>query len=132
MRAIHFIAILASGMLFTGCAQLGRPIADAAFAATGAWVGHAVSDGNALATAGGAMAGVGVSEGFFALKTRGERQALDRGFIKGRSDGIKEIYWNLQEEQRNAIGATQTFEVNIPEHRTGGVLLKPTPKTIGR
>lgn len=131
MKNLRLIAILASCGLLTGCAQLGRPIADAAFAAGGALVGNQLSDGNALATAAGAVAGVGASETFFALKTKGERKALERGLIKGRSDGIKEIYWNLQEEQRTRPGAKQTFEVSVPSHQAGGILLNNTTKTIG-
>lgn len=131
MKNLRLIAILTSCGLLTGCAQLGRPIADAAFAAGGAIVGNQLSDGNALATAAGAVAGVGVSETFFALKTKGERKALERGVIKGRSDGIKEIYWNLQEEQRNRPGLQQNFEVNVSGRQTGGILLNETKKQIG-
>lgn len=131
MKNLRLIGILTSCGLLTGCAQLGRPITDAAFAAGGAIVGNQLSDGNALATAAGAVTGVGISETFFAIKTNGERKALERGRIKGRSDGIKEIYWNLQDEQRNRPGLQQNFEVNVPSRQTGGIRLNETTKTIG-
>ncbi len=132
MKTLRLIAILASSGLISGCAQLGRPIADAALAAGGALVGHKLSDGNPLATAAGAVAGVGISESVYALKTKGERKALEQGFTKGRSDGIKEIYWNLQEEQRNRPAIPQIFEVNVSGRQTGGILLNETKKHIGQ
>lgn len=131
MKTLRLIAILTSSGLITGCAQLGRPIADAALAAGGALVVHKLSDGNPVATAAGAVAGVGISESVYALKTKGERRALEQGLVKGRSDGIKEIYWNLQEEQRNRPGSGENFEVNVPGHQAGGILLNDTKKQIG-
>lgn len=131
MRTLKLITILVSGWLVTGCAQLGRPIADVALAAGGAVVGHRLGDGNALATAAGAAVGVGAAETIYALRKKGERKAMERGIIKGRSDGIKEIYWNLQEAQRNRPGAAENFEVIVPGQQAGGILLNNTTKTIG-
>ena len=119
MRYLFFVL----PCLFAGCASLTRPITDATLGAAGAWIGHELSDGNPLATAGGAAAGVLVGEGILAWKSKRELDSYQRGFVKGRSDGIKQLYWNLQAEQRHPISATNTFEA-APEPGNGRVRFK--------
>lgn len=114
----------------TGCAQLGRPLTDATLAAGGAVAAHELSHGNPLATAGGAAAGALLGEGIHAWKTRSEQRAFQHGFEKGRSDGVKHLYWNLQETQRNPPGLSQPFEVNVPAREEGGVRFNATKQTI--
>lgn len=106
--------------LLAGCASLTRPLTDATLGAAGAWIGHELSDGNPLATAGGAAAGVLVGEGVHAWKTKRDHDAYQRGFVKGRSDGVKQLYWNLQAEQRH----TNTFEAATPESGNARVRFK--------
>jgi uncharacterized protein YcfJ len=126
MRKSGFLVLLS--LAFTGCAQLERPLTDAALAAGGAAVGNQIGHGDPLATAGGAAAGVLVGEGIHAWKTRREQSAYRQGFEKGRSDGIKQLYWNLQAQHRNP--PDQRFEVTVPEHQDGGVLFNETKQTI--
>jgi hypothetical protein len=57
---------------------------------------------------------------------------LTDDYLRGRSDGVKQLYWNLQEQQRMKAAAEsyQLYEVNIPEHWENGVLVKPTQRVL--
>lgn len=59
--------------LLAGCGSVGRPLTGAALGAGGAYLGHTLSDGDPLATAGGAAGGVLVSEGLHALGSAQQR-----------------------------------------------------------
>lgn len=122
--------LLMMPVLLTGCASLVRPLTDATLGAGGALLGHQLSGGDPFATAGGAAVGVLAGEGIHALKNRSEQKAYANGFQKGRSDGVKQLYWNLQAEHRNAPGFPQNFEVRVPTHREGEVLFNETKQTI--
>lgn len=126
MRTLTLLSAVA--LLATGCAQLGRPVTDAVLGGGGAWLGHELSGGNPLASAGGAVGGVLLGEGFHALKTKGEKDAFSRGFQKGRSDGVKELYWNLQAGQRNP--GLREIHLIVPEHREGDVFINQTRRVI--
>ena len=85
------LAALLSG-LFAGCAAT-RPIADNAFGAGGAYLGHELSNGDPLATAAGAAGGVILSETLhFAAKKQSDK-AYATGYDKGKSDAVKQQYW---------------------------------------
>ena len=118
--------------LLAGCAQLGRPLSDAALGGGGAYLGHALSGGNPAATAGGAAGGVLLSEGFHAWKSSQEKKAYSNGYTLGRSDGVKQLYWNLQDQQRarSEEENVRLYEVTIPEHWEDGVLVRPTKRLI--
>lgn len=88
--------------LLTGCAQLQRPLTDAALGAGGAWAGYELSDGNPAAAAAGAAGGVLLGEGFHAWRSKSEQKAYQRGFQKGRSDGVKQLYFNLRAQHRDS------------------------------
>jgi len=118
------------GISMTGFSQFGWPLTDATLAAGGAVAAHQLSHGNPLATAGGAAAGVLLGEGIHAWKTRSEQRAFQHGFERGRSDGVKQLYWNLQESQRNQPGFAQPFSVNVPAREEGGVRFNATQQTI--
>ena len=107
-------SILLLTCLLAGCSSLNRPLTDAAFGAAGGWIGNAASDGNPAITAAGAVAGVMAGEGINAWRSKREQDAYARGFIKGRSDGVKQLYWNLQADQRHAARATNNFESHAP------------------
>jgi hypothetical protein len=130
MRKLVFS--LAALPLFCGCAGLQRPFSDAALGAGGAYIANELSDGNPLATAGGAAGGVLLSEGAHAWKAHSDKKAFEEGYTVGRSDGIKKIYWSLQDQQRSsATGESyQVIEVTIPEHWENGVLVKQTKRLI--
>lgn len=118
--------------LLAGCAQLARPLTGAALGGGGAYLGHALSDGNPAAIAGGAAGGVLLSEGFHAWKSGQERKAYTNGYTLGRSDGVKQLYWNLQQQQCAQPGEDRfsLYEVTVPEHWEDGALVKPTKRLI--
>ena len=124
--------ILAALPIICGCAGLQRPLTDTALAAGGAYAGHKLSDGNPLATAGGAGAGVMLGEGFNAWKMSSEKKAYNEGFVLGRATGVKSLYWNLQDQQRTKAAADsfRLYEVTIPEHWEDGTLVKPTTRVL--
>ncbi len=127
-----FFIALASLPLLCGCAGLQRPLSDATLGAGGAYLGNKLSGGNPLATAGGAAGGVLLSEGFQAWKTSSEKKAYTDGYTEGRANGVKQLYWNLQDQQRGKAEAEsyRLYEITIPEHWEDGVLVKPSTRII--
>ena len=78
--------------LFAGCAAT-RPISNVALGASGAYLGHELSDGDPLITAAGAAGGVIVSETLhYAAKKQAEK-AYATGYDKGKSDAVQQQYW---------------------------------------
>lgn len=132
IRSITSLTILAALPLLCGCAGLQRPLTDAALGAGGAYLGNQLSHGNALATAGGAAGGVLLGEGLQALKSRSEKNAYGQGYTQGRSDGVKQTYWNLQARQRERAPAEsyRRYEITIPEHWEEGVLVQPAQRVL--
>jgi hypothetical protein len=53
-------------------------------------------------------------------------------YQKGRSDGVKTIYWNLQDKQRTKPPEARygNYEVIIPEHWENGALVKPSSRVL--
>ncbi|MCP5523233.1 MAG: hypothetical protein H7A46_16990 [Verrucomicrobiales bacterium] len=119
-------------LLLAGCGSVGRPLTGAALGAGGAYLGHRLSDGDPLATAGGAAAGILASEGAHALAAAQKDKAFVSGYNLGRSDGVKDLYWHLQDQQRAADAAPSYLfpEVTIPAHSENGVLLEPSTRTL--
>jgi len=126
------LSCLAALPLLCGCAGLERPLSDAALGAAGAYAGHELSNRDPLATAGGAAGGVLLSEGFHDWNNHSEKNAYSDGYTRGRSDSIKTLYWNLQDQQRTQADreSYRLIEVIIPEHWENGILLEPTHRTI--
>lgn len=133
MRIIPLTTTLLAALpLLCGCAGLQRPLTDAALGGGGAYLGHTLSHGNPLATAGGAAGGVLLGEGVQALKSRGEKNAYGQGYAQGRNDGIKQLYWQLQDRQRERppLDAFKRYDVTIPEHWEDGVFVQPTRRVL--
>lgn len=115
----------------TGCAAT-RPISDAVLGAGGAFLGHELSDGNAIATAAGAAGGVLLSEGLHFLAKKETQKAYSAGYDKGKSDAVKQQYWlyvSLQ-RQRNRVESVRLYPVQLPEQRLDGVIFQPTTKWL--
>ena len=57
---------------------------------------------------------------------------LTDDYIRGRSDGVKQVYWNLQDHQRTkaAPESYRLYEVTIPEHWEDGVLVAPAQRVL--
>jgi len=117
--------------LFAGCAAT-RPIADTAFGAGGAYLGHELSNGDPLATAAGAAGGVIVSETLhYAAKKQAEK-AYATGYDKGKSDAVKQQYWLYvsMQKQRNQVSSVRLYPVQLPEQRIDGVTFQPSTKHL--
>jgi hypothetical protein len=117
--------------LFTGCAAT-RTVSDVGFGAGGAALGGALLDNHPAAIAGGAAAGVLISEGLhYAAKTQAEK-AYVTGYDKGRSDAVKQQYWlyvSLQRE-KNRGGHVRLYPVQLPEQVIDGVIFQPTTQFL--
>ena len=130
-KALFFTSALV--FLLCGCGSLQRPLADAALGAGGGFLGGKLSGGNPAAIAGGAAGGVLLSEGFQALKSHDQQKAYTNGYNLGRSDGVKTLYWNIQEKQRERQDSTSSvrlYEVTIPEHYEDGLLVQPSKRVL--
>ena len=117
--------------LFAGCAAT-RPIADTAFGAGGAYLGHELSNGDPLATAAGAAGGVILSETLhFAAKKQSDK-AYATGYDKGKSDAVKQQYWLYvaMQQQRNQVANVRLYPVKLPEQRIDGVTFQPSTKYL--
>ena len=117
--------------LFAGCAAT-RPIADTAFGAGGAYLGHELSNGDPLATAAGAAGGVILSETLhFAAKKQSDK-AYATGYDKGKSDAVKQQYWLYvaMQQQRNQVANVRLYPVKLPEQRIDGVTFQPSTKLL--
>ncbi len=66
-----------------------RSISDVALGAGGAYLGHELSNGDTLATAAGAAAGVIVSEALHYGARKQAEKAYATGYDKGKSDAVK-------------------------------------------
>ena len=117
--------------LLAGCAAT-RPIGDTVLGASGAYLGHELSDGNPIATAAGAAGGVLLSEGMHHLAKKETQKAYAAGYDKGKSDAVKQQYWlyvSLQ-RQRNRVSNVRLYPVQLPEQRIDGVTFQPTTKYL--
>jgi hypothetical protein len=58
--------------------------------------------------------------------------AYTNGYTLGRADGIKQIYWNLQDRQRDQQQSPsfKRYEVTIPEHWEDDILVQPAKRTL--
>src|SRR5687768_3013134 len=131
-RKILFALLSSLGvMLTTGCSST-RAISDMALGAGGAFLGHELSDGSPLATAGGAAAGVLISEGLHYAAKKETQKAFAAGYDKGKSDAVKQQYWlyvSLQHQQHRP-SSVRLYPVPLPEQRIDGVIFQPTTKYI--
>jgi len=102
MKARFAHTLIPAVGLLTGCAGIERPVTDAALGAGGGFLASELSHGNPAITAAGAVGGVALGEGIHALKSRDQQKSFGDGYVRGRADGVKSVYWNLAEQQRQA------------------------------
>lgn len=127
LARIAFLFLALAGLLLllfllSGCAT--RPLYDAAGAAAGGGIGYALSDGDPLYTLGGAAGGVLASEYLQSQSEKSRHQAYNRGYDRGRSDGVKQQYWITQNEQKSASSTdapprVRYYPVPAPAARDG-------------
>jgi outer membrane lipoprotein SlyB len=131
MKIPEFLMPLALPVLLCGCAAT-RPFADIGAAAAGGYIGNELSDGDPIATAAGAAAGVVASEALHYAAKKQSEKAYANGYDKGRSDAVKQQYWLYvaQQRARNREGQVRLYEVQLPEQTIDGVTFKPTTKYL--
>lgn len=131
MKLPEFIAPLILPALLCGCAAT-RPFADIGAAAAGGYIGNELSDGDPIATAAGAAAGVVASEALHHAARKQSEKAYANGYDKGRSDAVKQQYWLYvaQQRARDREGQVRLYEVQLPEQTIDGVTFKPTTKYL--
>ena len=133
MKTSHLLAILFIPLFLTGCAAT-RPIGDLAFGAGGAALADKFSNGNPVITAAGAAGGVLVSEGLHYASEKQAQSAYNTGYLKGRSDAVKQQYWVLINQQKEKADQNQQnvryYEIPVPEQTIDGAILNPTTKLL--
>lgn len=132
MKIISLLLPVLTVSLLTGCAAT-RTISDVAMGAGGAALANEMSDGDPVAIAGGAAAGVLVSEGLhYAAKSQAEK-AYTTGYNKGRSDAVKQQYWlyvSMQEQANARNRRVRLYPVQLPEQVIDGVIFQPTTQYL--
>ena len=135
-NATLLLSILVSAML-TSCAGVSptRIIGNTVAAASGAFIGNKLSNGNPLITTAAAGGGVLLSESLQAQSNASSRKSYDAGYDKARSDSAKQQYQVLNDRQR--LGPqlddrtnVRLLEVPLPERQENGVILAPSTATI--
>lgn len=132
MKIKFFILPIITVSLLTGCAAT-RTISDVAMGAGGAALANEMSDGDPVAIAGGAAAGVLVSEGLHYAAKRQAEKAYNTGYNKGRSDAVKQQYWlyvSMQEQTNARNRRVRLYPVQLPEQVIDGVIFQPTTQFL--
>ena len=118
--ALTAAALTASCLFSPACSNLtpGHAITDVALSAGGASIGYAVDGAKGAAI--GAGAGLLFGEGVNYLSDKKARDAREYGYVLGRSDEIKNLYWAQRNFVRANGGETalkhKLVEVPIPAH----------------
>ena len=115
---LTFAALLA--LALSGCQSLPENVTPAITGATGALIGHEISDGDAMGVAVGAVAGVASGKAINYWKDVSEARAYSSGYTKGRSDEVKRLYWISKRlhEGDDSGGSFHRgyYEIPVPEH----------------
>ena len=123
--------------MLTSCAGVSptRIIGNTVAAASGAFIGNKMSNGNPLITTAAAGGGVLLSESLQAQSNASSRKSYDAGYDKARSDSAKQQYQVLNDRQR--LGPqlddrtnVRLLEVPLPERQENGVILAPSTATL--
>ena len=123
--------------MLTSCAGVSptRIIGNTVAAASGAFIGNKLSNGNPLITTAAAGGGVLLSESLQAQSNASSHKSYDVGYDKARSDSAKQQYQVLNDRQR--LGPqlddrtnVRLLEVPLPERQENGVILAPSTATL--
>jgi hypothetical protein len=132
MKIISFLLPVLAVSLLTGCAAT-RTISDVAMGAGGAALANEMSDGDPVAIAGGAAAGVLVSKGLHYVARSQAEKAYSAGYNKGRSDAVKQQYWlyvSMQEQANAHNRRIRLYPVQLPEQIIDGVIFQPSTQFL--
>jgi len=137
MKNATLLPSLLVSALLTSCAGVSptRIIGNTVAAASGAFIGNKLSNGNPLITTAAAGGGVLLSESLQAQSNASSRKSYDAGYDKARSDSAKQQYQVLNDRQR--LGPqlddrtnVRLLEVPLPERQENGVILAPSTATL--
>jgi hypothetical protein len=135
-----FISIcgVLSLVVHSGCTGLPDAATNTITGATGAYIGHEISDGEPLGAVVGAAGGVVAGALVNASRKRTEKKAYVSGYDKGRSDEVKRLYWiqkRLHEGDEFGVGGSSLmpafYEVPVPEHvNSDGTIIEAHTQVI--
>ena len=123
---------LIGAVLFTGCSSsLMRPATTLVAGTAGAVIGGALSNGRPAGIAGGAAAGVLLSETAYYAASKSKQRAFEEGCVLARSDQMKAQYWQQQFRHWPASSSTVQLPEPLPERVSpDGVRLVPSTEYI--
>ena len=124
--------LLGAVLTCTGCtSSLLRPATTVLAGAAGGVIGGALSNGRPTGIAGGAAAGVILSETAYYAASKSKQRAFDAGYQQALSDEMKSQYWQQQFRHWPASSPTLQLPVPRPERITpDGVRLVPSTEFI--
>lgn len=108
-----------------------RPATTLVAGAAGGVIGGALSNGRPAGIAGGAAAGVLLSETAYHAASKSRQRAFDAGYQQALSDQMKAQYW--QQQFRHWPAASPTFRLPVPQPERitpDGVRLVPSTEFI--
>ena len=125
-------------LVCNSCSGLPDAATNTITGATGAYIGHEISDGEPLGAVVGAASGVTVGALVNSSRKRTEQKAYVSGYDKGRSDEVKRLYWiqkRLHEGDEFGVGGSglvpSFYEVPVPEHvNSDGTIIEAHTQVI--
>ena len=136
-RWLTWLALVA--LLFTSsCTGLPDAATNTITGATGAYIGHEITDGEPLGAVVGAAGGVVAGTLVNSSRKRAEEKAYVSGYDKGRSDEVKRLYWlqkRMHEGDDYGVGGSSLtpsfYEVPVPEHvNSDGTIIEAHTQVI--
>lgn len=126
-RFTYLSGLFTLPLLTSNCSSLPDAATYAVTGATGAYLGHEITDGESEGALLGAAAGVATGAVVNAVQKRGAQNAYKTGYDKGRSDEVKRLYWvqkNLHRPDEFGLGISGAaggltpsfYEIPVPEH----------------
>ena len=118
---------LVAGVFFSSCSGLPSAATQTLTGATGAYLGHQLTDGEPEGALLGAAAGVVGGAVLGGAQQRSKASAYRNGYDKGRSDEVKRLYWvskQLHQGDEFGSGGSGTgstlspsfYELPVAEH----------------
>jgi hypothetical protein len=125
-------------LVCNSCSGLPDAATNTITGATGAYIGHEISDGEPLGAVVGAATGVVAGALVNSSRKRTEQKAYVSGYDKGRSDEVKRLYWiqkRLHEGDEFGVGGSSLmpsfYEVPVPEHvNSDGTIIEAHSQVI--
>lgn len=127
-RSLLCFFLTASALVLSSCSSTSRLLTNTLTTAGGAALAHNLSDGDPLVTAAGAGGGYLLGETLNHAQDRKVQRSFTQGYDKGRSDAVKQQYWLLVDQQRQAAGfegEVSLFDISLPEQSPDGALFHP-------